>query len=46
MYDLINSLIQNKSRIENIFSNQRQYSDKNIFQDLNIQVDKILNEKN
>ena len=46
MYDLINSLIHNKSRIENIFSNQRQYSDKNIFQDLNIQVDKILNEKN
>ena len=46
MYDLINSLIKNKSRIENIFSNQRQYSDKNIFQDLNIQVDKILNEKN
>ena len=46
MYELINSLIQDKSKIENIFFNQRQYSDKNIFKDLNIQMEKILNEKN
>ena len=46
LYDLINSISKNKSLIQNILSNQRQYSDKDIFKNLNIQIEKILNEKN
>jgi len=44
--NLINSLFIEKSLIKNIISNQRQYSDKNVFSNLNIQIEKILNEKN
>jgi len=42
----MNSLFIEKSLIKNIISNQRQYSDKNVFSNLNIQIEKILNEKN
>ena len=44
--NLMNSLFIEKSLIKNIISNQRQYSDKNVFSNLNIQIEKILNEKN
>ena len=45
LFDLINSLLKDKSKIKDIFSNQKQYSDKNIFKNLNNQMEKILNEK-
>ncbi len=46
LHDLINSIFRDKSLIKNILSNQRQYSDKNIFKNLIIQIEKITNEKN
>ena len=46
LYDLIKSIFNNKSLIKNILSKQGQYSDKDIFRNLNIQLEKILNEKN
>jgi UDP-N-acetylglucosamine--N-acetylmuramyl-(pentapeptide) pyrophosphoryl-undecaprenol N-acetylglucosamine transferase len=46
LYDLIKSIFQDKSLIKNILTNQSQYSDKNIFQNLNIHIEKIINEKN
>ena len=44
--NLINCLFIERSLIKKIISNQRQYSDKNVFSNLNIQIEKILNEKN
>ena len=32
--------------LKNILLNQKQHSDKNIFENLNSQIEKILNEKN
>ncbi len=46
LFDLILSLFKDKSLFVNILSNQKQYSDKNIFKNLGIQLEKILNEKN
>ena len=46
LYDLINSIFYDKSLIEKILFNQDKYSDKYIFKNLNLQIDKILNEKN
>jgi UDP-N-acetylglucosamine--N-acetylmuramyl-(pentapeptide) pyrophosphoryl-undecaprenol N-acetylglucosamine transferase len=46
LYDLIRSLFEDKSLIKNILKNQSQYSDKNIFKDINIHIKKIINEKN
>ena len=46
LFDLINVIFNNKALINNILSNQRQYSDKNIFKNLNVEIQKILNEKN
>ena len=43
---LIKSLFKDKFLIKNILLNQRQYSDKNVFKNLYIQIEKILNEKN
>ena len=45
LYDLINSIFKNKSLIKNILLNQRQYSDKDIYNNLNIELEKIINEK-
>ena len=45
MFHLINSVFQDKSILKNIISNQRQYSDKDIFRNLNIEIKKITNEK-
>lgn len=43
---LINSIFRDKSLTKKILSNQRQYSDKNVFRNLNIELEQILNEKN
>ena len=44
--DLIKSIFKDKSLIKNIIANQSQYSDKNIFININTQIEKIINEKN
>ncbi len=46
LFDLIISLFKDKTLIYNILLNQKQYSDKNIFKNLDTQLEKILNEKN
>ena len=46
LYLLIKTIYNNKSLIKNILINQNQYSDKNIFQNINIHIEKIINEKN
>ena len=46
LYDLIKSIFKNKSLIQNILTNQRQYSDKNIFKNIKIYIEDIINEKN
>ena len=46
LYNLINSTFKDRKVINNILSNQRQYSDKNIFKNLKILINKIINEKN
>ena len=46
LYDLISNIFKDKSSIKKILSNQRQYSDKNIFRNLEINIEKIIDEKN
>ena len=46
LYDLLKSLSLDKSLVKNILSKQRQYSDKDIFRNLNIKIEEIINEKN
>ena len=46
LYELIYSIFKNKSLIEIILSNQEKYSDKELSKNLNIEIEKILNEKN
>jgi len=46
LYDLIKSIYRDKSSIKNILANQSQYSDKNIFKNINTHIEKIINEKN
>ena len=45
LYNLIISIFENKSSIKKILSNQEQYSDKGIFKNLAIQLEKAINEK-
>tara|TARA_A100001015_G_scaffold44189_1_gene48531 strand:+ start:432 stop:1523 length:1092 start_codon:yes stop_codon:yes gene_type:complete len=45
LYDLIHLIFKDELLIKNILSNQRQYSDKDIFKNLHIQLEKILNGK-
>ena len=40
------SIFKDKSLIKNMLENQRQYSDKDIYNNLNIKLEKIINEKN
>ena len=40
------TIFEDKSSIKNILSKQRQYSDVDIFENLNKQIEKIINEKN
>ena len=46
LFDLIYNVYTDKLIVKNILSSQRQYSDKDIFKNFNIQLDKIINEKN
>ena len=46
LYNLIVSTFNDKSMLDKILLNQRQYSDENIFENLNDQIEKILNERN
>ena len=46
LFDLIDSLFKDKSSINNILLKQKQYSDKNIFNILDKEIEKVLNEKN
>ena len=46
LYDLISNIFRDKSLIKNILFNQGQYSDKNIFRNLDMNIEKIINEKN
>ena len=46
LYPFIKSIFKDKTLIKNILAKQSQYSDKNIFQNLNNQIEKIIHEKN
>ena len=46
LFDLIKYIFNDKLSIKEILSNQRQFSDKNIFRNLENQLKEILNEKN
>tara|TARA_X000000950_G_scaffold166734_1_gene203591 strand:- start:16 stop:1110 length:1095 start_codon:yes stop_codon:yes gene_type:complete len=46
LYDLIVSIFNDKTMLKSILLNQKQYSDKDIFKNLHIYIEKILNEKN
>ncbi len=46
LYELISSIFKDNSSIKSILQKQQEYSDKNIFKKLNIEMDKIFNEKN
>ena len=46
LYDLIYKIFNDNSLIETLLTNQRQHSDKDIFNSLNLQIEKILDEKN
>ncbi len=46
LYDLIFSTFNNKSMLNSILVNQKQHTDRNIFENLKGQIDKILYEKN
>ena len=46
LYDLISSIFEDKAKIRKILSYQEQYSDKDIFKNLEFQIEKIINEKN
>ena len=46
LYDLIKYLFKDKSLIKNILAKQSQYSDKNIFKNINTHIKKIIHEKN
>ena len=45
LFELIKLIFIDKSTLKNIISKQNQYSDKKIFSNLNIQINKIINEK-
>ena len=45
LYNLIISIATDKNKIQRIISNQSQYSDKEIFKKLNINIEKIIDEK-
>ena len=46
LFDLISSIFKDNSSIKSILSKTKEYSDKNIFINLNIEMDKIFDEKN
>ena len=46
LYNLISSNFKDNTKFNKIKSNQRQYSDKDVFNKLNFNIEKIINEKN
>ncbi len=46
LYEFLCSIYKDTSLLNNIITNQSQYSDENTFKNLNILIEKILNEKN
>ena len=46
LYNLINTIFNDKSLLKKILSNQKQYSDKDILKNITNYLKKILNEKN
>ena len=46
LYELISLLFNDKLLLKKILSNQKQYSDKDVFKNLNTFIEEILNEKN
>tara|TARA_Y100000389_G_scaffold79027_1_gene75765 strand:+ start:11412 stop:12506 length:1095 start_codon:yes stop_codon:yes gene_type:complete len=46
LYDFIESSFKDKSIIENFLKAQSQHSDKDVFKNINIYIEKIINEKN
>ncbi len=46
LYGLIDSLTKNKTLMQKILFNQKQYSDKDIFKKINFNIEKIINGKN
>ena len=46
LYNLISTIFKDNSLITKILNNQRQYSDKDIFKNLIIKIEKIIDEKN
>ena len=46
LYELISTLFNDKLLLKKILSNQKQYSDKDVFKNLGILIEEILNEKN
>ena len=44
--NLLKDIYNNSSILNNIVQNQRQHSDKNVYQNIDIALDKIINEKN
>ena len=46
LHEFIISIYKDKSSVLEVLNKQKQYSDKNIFKNLGIELEKILNEKN
>ena len=46
LFDLIKNISENSSILDAIIHNQRQYSDKNVYKNINLELKKIFNEKN
>ena len=43
---LIKDIYEDRSKLDKIINNQRQYSDKNVYENINQKLKKIINEKN
>ena len=46
LYSLLNDIYKNKSLLDDIISRQSQYSDKNVYENINRILEKIFDEKN
>ena len=46
LLNLLNEIYGNMSKLDEISANQRQYSDKHVYENIHKVLDKILNEKN
>ena len=46
LFSLLKEIYENISKLDEIKANQRQYSDKHVYENIDKVLDKILNEKN